>query len=48
MTTDARPPQTKDAEADTEPSDPPVYREASTPEEVDGSKPTEPDDHAGE
>jgi hypothetical protein len=39
MTTDGRPPASKDPKsADTDPTDPPVYREAATPEEVEEQK----------
>lgn len=39
MTTDGRPPASTEPEpADTSPTDPPVYREASTPEEIEESQ----------
>jgi hypothetical protein len=40
MTTDERPPASKETPASVEnpPTDPPLYREASTPEEVDESQ----------
>jgi hypothetical protein len=39
MTTDGRPPASKDPKlADTAPTDPPVYREAATPEEIEESQ----------
>jgi hypothetical protein len=39
MTTDGRPPQAnKTPAADNAPTDPPVYREAATPEEVEDAQ----------
>ena len=39
MTSDGRPPASTDTEAaDKDPADPPVYREAATPDEVEESR----------
>jgi hypothetical protein len=39
MTTDGRPPASKDPKSmDNAPTDPPVYREAASPEEIESQK----------